>query len=476
MSSSAEPVPAFLTRHAARWAEGRPTVSVLVGPAGAGGRAWRRWARQAVLTLPDPADAPAAWVAESARWIDLSVAAVDALARRLDRDPVEFRTGWRAKTAADRARFWDGVHPGPPTPALRTLADFAGTDGPTSALLAAAGDSYPVLRDLVSLVPTAAIPAVLFRPPAGTEPGPWLAGIAPGAVASATGVPAVPTAIAVPAAAWAAYRSAAPELRAKAVLREGEIEVPVHEPAHVARVLTGAGLGREASADVAVLAADGVTDELVAAAVDMIRANVSPPAGPGDGVRDALPECHLPLRPRRGGPAVTTAVAPPAHAVPKADPRLAAFTAQGPPEIFHSVATPTEIWRADPFDVDSIPAPAREAFERLLHRAAKVPAPPAGAVLVLLGESGSGKTHLMRAFRTRAHDEHLGYCAYMQMTTEVTRVVSGSSLGTAGRIALLAHPLTPVQRDRRICNAICNETAESVDRAGLSPVNPSKPH
>ncbi|HVK11287.1 MAG TPA: AAA family ATPase, partial [Gemmataceae bacterium] len=117
---------------------------------------------------------------------------------------------------------------------------------------------------------------------------------------------------------------------------------------------------------------------------------------------------------------MTTAVAPPAHAAPKADPRLAAFIAPGSPEIFHSVAAPTEIWRADPFDVDTIHAAAREAFGRLLHRAANVPAPPAGAVLVLLGESGSGKTHLMRAFRTRAHDERLGYCAYMQMTTEVT--------------------------------------------------------
>lgn len=110
----------------------------------------------------------------------------------------------------------------------------------------------------------------------------------------------------------------------------------------------------------------------------------------------------------------------PAPAAPATDPRLAAFIAPGAPEVFHSVATPTEIWRADPFDVDTIHAPAREAFERLLHRAAHVPPPPAGAALVLLGEAGSGKTHLMRAFRTRAHGQHLGYCAYMQMTTEAT--------------------------------------------------------
>jgi predicted ATPase len=117
---------------------------------------------------------------------------------------------------------------------------------------------------------------------------------------------------------------------------------------------------------------------------------------------------------------VTAAVAHPVPTAPTLDPRLDAFLAPGGPEVFHSVATPTEIWRADPFDVETIHAPAREAFERLLHRAAHVPPPPSGAVLVLLGEAGSGKTHLMRAFRTRAHAQTLGYCAYMQMTTEVT--------------------------------------------------------
>jgi hypothetical protein len=101
-----------------------------------------------------------------------------------------------------------------------------------------------------------------------------------------------------------------------------------------------------------------------------------------------------------------------------ADRRLAAFLDKGCPEIFHSVATPTAIWQADPYDVETIHAEAREAFERLLHRGGGMPSPPSGAILVLLGEAGSGKTHLMRAFRTRAHSQGLGYCGYLQMTTE----------------------------------------------------------
>jgi hypothetical protein len=104
---------------------------------------------------------------------------------------------------------------------------------------------------------------------------------------------------------------------------------------------------------------------------------------------------------------------------PVADPRLQAFLAPDCPEVFHSVATPTEIWKYDPYDVETIHAEARAAFERLLHRGSRNPPPPSGSVLVLLGEAGSGKTHLMRAFRTRAHARGWGYCAYLQMTTEV---------------------------------------------------------
>jgi Helicase HerA, central domain len=110
----------------------------------------------------------------------------------------------------------------------------------------------------------------------------------------------------------------------------------------------------------------------------------------------------------------------PAPAPPVISPLMTAFCRAGSPEVFHSIATPTEIWRADPLDVESIHAAARDAFEELLYRSARVPSPAAGAVLVLLGEAGSGKTHLMRALRTRSHAQGLGYCAYMQMTTEVS--------------------------------------------------------
>jgi hypothetical protein len=100
------------------------------------------------------------------------------------------------------------------------------------------------------------------------------------------------------------------------------------------------------------------------------------------------------------------------------DLRLEVFLDSDCPEIFHAVATPNAIWQADPFDVETIHVEARAVFEHLLQRGGRQPLPPSGAVLVLKGEAGSGKTHLMRAFRTRAHAQALGYCAYLPMTTE----------------------------------------------------------
>src|SRR5262249_52159270 len=80
-----------------------------------------------------------------------------------------------------------------------------------------------------------------------------------------------------------------------------------------------------------------------------------------------------------------------------ADPRIAAFCSPEHPEVFHAVAYRNDLWKQDPFDVETIHAEARATFQRLVLRATS-PA-PAGRILLLQGEAGSGKTHLMRAFR-----------------------------------------------------------------------------
>ncbi len=99
------------------------------------------------------------------------------------------------------------------------------------------------------------------------------------------------------------------------------------------------------------------------------------------------------------------------------DPRLAVFCSALGPEVFRSVCHRHEIWREDPFDVPTIHEEARDVFARLLNLATTPPATAAGRTLLILGESGAGKTHLMRVFRNHVHSRRLGYCGYLQMTS-----------------------------------------------------------
>ncbi|MCP4700952.1 MAG: DUF853 family protein [Gammaproteobacteria bacterium] len=94
----------------------------------------------------------------------------------------------------------------------------------------------------------------------------------------------------------------------------------------------------------------------------------------------------------------------------------AAFCSAQGPDVFRSVAQAGDIWR-NPHDVEFIHKAAREVFSALLERAAKQDDPAPGRILLLLGESGAGKTHLMRAFRKQIHDRGLGHFSYMQMTS-----------------------------------------------------------
>ncbi|QDU24248.1 helicase HerA domain-containing protein [Urbifossiella limnaea] len=102
---------------------------------------------------------------------------------------------------------------------------------------------------------------------------------------------------------------------------------------------------------------------------------------------------------------------------PAADPRAAAFARPDGPEVFGGVVHGNQVWTPDPFDVETVHPEARAAFARLLARASSAEPPPHGKTLLLLGEAGSGKTHLLRAFRTAAHAAGTAYCGYLQMTS-----------------------------------------------------------
>ena len=99
------------------------------------------------------------------------------------------------------------------------------------------------------------------------------------------------------------------------------------------------------------------------------------------------------------------------------DRRLRAYCDPTGPEVFHAVAHRQDIWREDPFDVEEIHTDARETFLRLVNRSLASEQMEAGRILLLKGEAGSGKTHLMRAFRSYLHGKGEGYFGYMQMST-----------------------------------------------------------
>ncbi|HWO23953.1 MAG TPA: DUF87 domain-containing protein [Kofleriaceae bacterium] len=108
-------------------------------------------------------------------------------------------------------------------------------------------------------------------------------------------------------------------------------------------------------------------------------------------------------------------------AAPGADPRALAFCRSDGPEVFSSIAHGAHIHDRDPFDIEMIHAEARDVFYQQVDRATTPEQAQRGGgrMLLVLGESGSGKTHLLRALRAQVHGRRLGYFGYMQMTADV---------------------------------------------------------
>jgi hypothetical protein len=171
--------------------------------------------------------------------------------------------------------------------------------------------------------------------------------------------------------------------------------------------------------------------------------------------------------------------------VARTDPRVVAFCTPSGPEVFTGVVHGNQIWTADPFDVETIHGEAREVYARLLNRASSPELPAHGKTLLLLGEAGSGKTHLMRAFRAAAHAAGAGYCGYLQMTTGTDNYaryllsnlidslehpykpgLPETGLGRLARGLLDALEMVPAEDRQRLCDDLLepDEVAREVHR------------
>jgi hypothetical protein len=143
-----------------------------------------------------------------------------------------------------------------------------------------------------------------------------------------------------------------------------------------------------------------------------------------------------------------------AHIAPLADRLSAAFE--------HSITWEDDIWRADPVDVELVHASARRKFAELL---AAVKSTQGGAVqariLLFHGQSGAGKTHLLRALRTGAHRSGAAYFGYAQMTPDVANY---ADYYLRRLVASLEKPYDP---DRGGESALARLTNRLVNNAGV---------
>jgi hypothetical protein len=264
---------AILDRHAVRRAAGIPTLSLLVGPIGAGGRIWRRWAatkgRPVVVTHRNGFPTTE-WIHAAAERIDLPTAVICWLAQRADRDPSELLAEWKAKTPADRARFWNTVLPDVDDDLLRVVANAAVGGGPSNVAAVLSDLGEQIVPALIRLAPSASWPSVLIILGSADD----FLSAASESVQWAIRVSGIHIAIAVPAEVWDVYLATAAESRNKALLREGELIVPVIDATTVERVLMEVGLVGSTSQ---ALVAAGADSALLDSAVAAIQSSASPP-------------------------------------------------------------------------------------------------------------------------------------------------------------------------------------------------------
>jgi len=89
----------------------------------------------------------------------------------------------------------------------------------------------------------------------------------------------------------------------------------------------------------------------------------------------------------------------------------------------HSITWEDDVWQADPVDVEEVHTKARQKYQGLLDTITSSDngrGASTARILLFHGQSGAGKTHLLRALRTKSHREGKAYFGYAQMTPDVS--------------------------------------------------------
>ncbi len=130
----------------------------------------------------------------------------------------------------------------------------------------------------------------------------------------------------------------------------------------------------------------------------------------------------------------------------------------------HSITWEDDIWRADPVDVEVVHKKARTKFYDLLDDVTSPKSARSQArILLFHGQSGAGKTHLIRALRTGAHRRGCAYFGYAQMTPDV------SNYGDYFLRRLIASLERPYDPDEGGETALARLTRRLVEDADILP-------
>jgi len=100
------------------------------------------------------------------------------------------------------------------------------------------------------------------------------------------------------------------------------------------------------------------------------------------------------------------------------DRRVKAFLSGA--RVFYHVQDAVSVCEADPFDVEMLHSEARTSFRRLMKEVTtEFRQTSGGPTLLLVGNSGAGKTHVLRGFWSYAQEYGRGFAMYAQMYPHV---------------------------------------------------------